>query len=155
MLLLALVPPQPAMAESTNSTAAQVATLRKARLKIWTGITLLTAGGLLLPITATSRQDLPESAVMGSMVLMGAGSGLVYWGVQQRRRAVHPSTVRPGKLMAGQAAHRERAARLKHEGRTARPSDGQALRCVASDEPASRRTLSPYTACEPEKRRHA
>jgi hypothetical protein len=92
MLLLALVPPQPAMAESTNSTAAQVATLRKARLKIWTGITLLTAGGLLLPITATSRQDLPESAVMGSMVLMGAGSGLVYWGVQQRRRAVHPST---------------------------------------------------------------
>jgi hypothetical protein len=64
-------------------------------------------------------------------------------------------TVRPGKLMAGQAAHRERAARLKHEGRTARPSDGQALRCVASDEPASRRTLSPYTACEPEKRRHA
>jgi hypothetical protein len=64
-------------------------------------------------------------------------------------------TVRPGKLKAGQAAHRERAARLKHEGRTARPSDGQALRCVASDEPASRRTLSPYTACWPEKRRHA
>jgi hypothetical protein len=84
--------PQPAIAQSTNSTAAQGASLRKARLTIWTGITLLTAGGLLLPITATNRQDLPESAVMGSMLLMGAGSGLVYWGVQQRRRAVHPST---------------------------------------------------------------
>ncbi len=51
-LLLALMAPQPAMAQSTNPTAAQVATLRKARLKIWTGITLLATGGLLLPITA-------------------------------------------------------------------------------------------------------
>ena len=65
-LLLALVVPQPAMAQSTNSRAAQVATLRKAPLKIWTGITLLTAGGLLLPITAINRQDLPESVVMGA-----------------------------------------------------------------------------------------
>jgi hypothetical protein len=45
MLLLALMAPQHAMAQSTKSTAAQVATLRKARLKIWSGITLLTLVG--------------------------------------------------------------------------------------------------------------
>jgi hypothetical protein len=60
--------PQSAMAQSTNPTSAQVATL-KARLKIWTGIALLATGGLLLPITAANSQNLPENALARRLLM--------------------------------------------------------------------------------------
>lgn len=61
-LLLALMAPQPAMAQSNQTN--QAATLRKARLKVWTGITLVAAGAALLPITDVRRRASSEKVAM-------------------------------------------------------------------------------------------
>jgi hypothetical protein len=91
-LLLALMAPQPAKAQSTNPKATQAATLRKARLKVWTGITLVAAGAALLPITDVRRRASSENVAMSSMALIGGGTGLLYWGFKQKRQATQPST---------------------------------------------------------------
>ena len=60
-LLLALMALQPAMAQSSDPTAIQAAMLRKARLKVWTGIALVATGAALVPITAVRHDASSEN----------------------------------------------------------------------------------------------
>ena len=72
----------------------QATAVRGARIKIWTGIALLSAGAVMVPLTAanTSRGPAGNGVVVGSVGLIGVGSGLVYWGFRQQQKAVRPST---------------------------------------------------------------
>ena len=84
-------------AEATAQSSAQPPTpasqsqaLRKSRIKIWTGIAMISAGAVMAPLTATSDRS-RNGGVLGSVGLMGVGSGLVYWGFRQQQKAVQPS----------------------------------------------------------------
>jgi hypothetical protein len=92
-ILLALFTSEAAIAQPP--TAANQAALRTARIKIWTGIALMSAGALVLPLTtaAQSRKGEPgDGALMGSLGLIGVGGGVVVWGFTQQRQVLQPST---------------------------------------------------------------
>jgi hypothetical protein len=91
-LLLTLFLAHDALAQ-TKVTASEAAAIHHARIKIWTGITLMAVGAIALPITATdsTRQD-NRGPVLVSLGAIGAGSGLVYLGFRQQQRAAAPST---------------------------------------------------------------
>jgi hypothetical protein len=86
-LLLALMTLQPAMAQSTNPTAIQAATLRKARLKIWTGIALVATGAALVPITAVRHGASSENVAISSMALIGGAPAFCTGGASNSARA--------------------------------------------------------------------
>jgi hypothetical protein len=93
-LLLALLTATNGAAQ-TQPTPDQSAAIHRARIKIWTGIALMAVGAIALPITAVqSRRDRHDNQgpVLASLGAMAAGGGLVYWGFQQQRRAMSPST---------------------------------------------------------------
>jgi hypothetical protein len=62
----------------------------KGALKIWTGASLLVAGLIAVPITIVpnDRYDPPA----WSVGVMSAGGALIWWGVNDRRKATRPNT---------------------------------------------------------------
>jgi hypothetical protein len=93
LLVTLLIATNAAAQGQTQPMLDQATTMQRARIKIWTGITLMAVGAIALPITAaqSTRQD-NRGPVLASVGAIGAGSGLVYWGFQQQRRATAPST---------------------------------------------------------------
>lgn len=81
-----VTPPPPTAAAG----AVQDRALRHARIKIWTGIAMVAAGAVLLPITS-SGDGRSETSVTTGVGLMAVGSGVMYWGFSEQRRAVRPS----------------------------------------------------------------
>jgi hypothetical protein len=74
-----------------QAAATQDRAIRHARIKIWTGIAMVATGAVLLPITSTS--DGPSGTAQATAVgLMATGSGVIYWGFSEQRKAVRPST---------------------------------------------------------------
>lgn len=90
-ILLAFFSCDVAVAQSPTA-ASQATALRKARIKIWTGIAMISAGAVMGPLAANSSNNPDSGIVLGSLGLMGVGSGLVYVGFTQQRKAVQPST---------------------------------------------------------------
>jgi len=72
--------------------ADQAPPLHKSSRKIWIGAGLAGAGAFILPITATrTPNQSPATAVVG-VGFIGVGSGLIWLGTQERRRAMLPQT---------------------------------------------------------------
>jgi hypothetical protein len=91
-LLLALLTCEVATAQPAVP-ASQATAVRSARIKIWTGIAMMSAGAVVLPVTgANSSRDPDSGVVLSSLGLIGVGSGLVYWGFRQQQKAAQPST---------------------------------------------------------------
>jgi hypothetical protein len=87
-VLFVLLTSQPSLAQAP-APADQARAMRQARLKIWTGIALISAGLIALPRTSGHSDG---DRVVASVATMGVGSGLVYWGFRQQQKAASPST---------------------------------------------------------------
>jgi protein-S-isoprenylcysteine O-methyltransferase Ste14 len=65
--------------------------LHRGTLKVWLGSALVGVGSLVVPLTATSSRDAPNDVQMGvGVVTVAAGTGLIWWGVREQRKAVRP-----------------------------------------------------------------
>jgi hypothetical protein len=61
--------------------------------KIWTGALLVGAGALIVPFTATKPERSPTGAVVVAGVGTAAlGTAMIWWGVQDHRKASRPHT---------------------------------------------------------------
>jgi uncharacterized membrane protein YebE (DUF533 family) len=89
-MLLALFASTATMAQGPIPSG-QAQAVGKARVKIWTGVVLVAAGAFVALPLATDSSNSHEAAMVGSLGMMGVGSGLVYWGFRQQQRAVQPS----------------------------------------------------------------
>jgi hypothetical protein len=80
-----------------QQTAQQTALMRKGTVKLWTGITLMCAGALVMPVTDTkasiSSDGRYSTALATSSVgLFSVGGTLAWLGAQDRRKALSPQT---------------------------------------------------------------
>ena len=68
--------------------------LRKANRKVVIGLALIGAGALAAPLTAITRHDGDPSgrSMQVGVGMMFLGSGVTWWGVSQRSRALQPQT---------------------------------------------------------------
>src|SRR5262245_57045816 len=87
-----------------QETPQQTALVRKGTIKIWTGMALIGAGALTMPVTGgsvRSPQDNHDSVWATTGIgLFSAGGALIWWGWHDRRKALNPQTtvnVRIGK----------------------------------------------------------
>jgi hypothetical protein len=66
--------------------------VRSANRKITIGLVLMGAGALAAPLTALNRRtgDTDGAAMSASVGVMILGSGIVWWGATDRRRALQP-----------------------------------------------------------------
>lgn len=71
-----------------------VARVRKANHKILIGLTLIGAGAFTGPLTAAARRDgdMGGTAMTAGMGMMFVGSGIAWWGLHERTRALQPQT---------------------------------------------------------------
>ena len=76
MLMLAVTT---ASAQTSRSNPAS------SRTKVWLGVTLLTAGALILPVTTNEPVRSPRLET--GVGLMAAGGVLLLWGFQEKRKA--------------------------------------------------------------------
>jgi hypothetical protein len=58
--------------------------------KLWTGIALIGAGAVAMPITSSSPENF--NALVGG-TLIGAGTVFVLWGARQRYKVANPTVV--------------------------------------------------------------
>ena len=92
VILVAILAYPEAATAQPPTVASQASALHAARVKIWTGIALLSAGALLIPITAIGPNEPPrEDLALASVGLAAAGSGIMYWGFRQQQKTVNPS----------------------------------------------------------------
>lgn len=76
--------------QPTNEQKAQQ--LRSGNRKIVIGLAMIAIGGLVAPLTALNSDE-PEGPTMAASVgTMIVGSGVVWWGATERRRAIQPQT---------------------------------------------------------------
>lgn len=78
-------------AGQTPQTKTQERAIRQGRTKIWTGIAMVAAGAVMLPITSSGSDSRDETKTVTALGLMGVGSGVIYWGFWQQQKAVRPS----------------------------------------------------------------
>ena len=66
--------------------------VRSANRKITIGLVLMGSGALAAPLTALNRRrgDPGGAAMSASVGVMVLGSGIVWWGAMDRRRALQP-----------------------------------------------------------------
>ncbi len=78
---------------SSQQTDAKSRLMRKGRITIWSGVVLIGAGALAVPVTAAkpTPNHGSDPSVTG-FGLVAAGGTLIWWGVQDQRRAAQPST---------------------------------------------------------------
>ena len=88
ILLASLAYPETATAQPPTA-ARQASALRAARVKIWTGIALLSAGALLIPITAIGPNEPPREDLALASVGLAARHHVL--GFRQQHKAVNPS----------------------------------------------------------------
>jgi hypothetical protein len=66
--------------------------LRSGNRRIVIGLAMIAIGALVAPLTALNSDE-PEGATMAASVgTMMVGSGVVWWGATERRRAIQPQT---------------------------------------------------------------
>jgi hypothetical protein len=83
----------PVTAQSPTSGSSSNASLKHGKVKIYSGVILMGIGAVALPITAARSDTGPDGpAVAAGLACVGAGSALVWWGVQEQRRVLKPST---------------------------------------------------------------
>ena len=90
ILAVLILAAAPAFAQQTDHRAALK---RKGSIKVWVGAGLVGAGALALPLTAVahtpSRDYRPPLIGVG---LMATGGSLIWFGVQDQRKAMRPQT---------------------------------------------------------------
>ena len=59
--------------------------------KVWTGVCLVAAGLLVVPVTAVGHVNGYDPPVVGAG-LVAAGGSLIWWGMRDRRKATQPNT---------------------------------------------------------------
>lgn len=92
VLLTVVATAHPFAQQTTNDHTAEQ--LRNANRKIMIGLVLMGAGALAAPLTALARREGdPGGPVMNTSIgMMVVGSGIVWWGATERRRALQPQT---------------------------------------------------------------
>ena len=88
ILILSLSSPVLADQQPPKTPSANQQQLAAGTKKLWTGIALIGAGAIAIPVTSNSPEDF--NALVGG-TLMGAGAVLVCWGARQRYTAANPS----------------------------------------------------------------
>ncbi len=90
--LLVLFATLPVSAQQTATD--QRAQIHSGGLKVWIGASLIGAGALVLPITATNSHSSPNDvATVVGVGFVAVGSGMVRLGAQERRKApLQPQT---------------------------------------------------------------
>ena len=82
----------PAAAQSSQNATDSTAALNRGKAKILAGAIMMGVGAVVVPVTA-ARDGVSDGAAFGTgLSLMGTGSALVWWGVQQQRHALRPNT---------------------------------------------------------------
>ena len=66
--------------------------LRSANHKIAIGFAMIAIGALVAPLTALNSDESKSATMAASIGTMMVGSGVVWWGATERRRAIQPQT---------------------------------------------------------------
>ena len=71
---------------------AQAALKRKGDIKVWIGAGLMGAGAFTVPATVGHKPGGTKDPNLAGVGLLMAGSGILWWGFHDKRRAAQPST---------------------------------------------------------------
>jgi hypothetical protein len=104
VLLIALSGTPPVAAQSRAGSDDRSSQLRKGAIKIWTGVALLGAGAFILPITADPDHRARGPALETGLGFAAAGTGLIWWGVQERRQAERARSRTTFRVVAGRTS---------------------------------------------------
>jgi len=90
LVILVIIPMASAQERPVDDAAHQA---HKGQVKIWLGSAMVVAGAVAVPVTATHDSQQPSDvALVTGIGLVGAGSALIWSGVQNQRRALRPQT---------------------------------------------------------------
>ena len=87
--LIALLPAAPVFGQDTPQ---QKALFHTGSVKIWTGVALLAAGAVIIPITRGDKTP-PTGAVTAGVASIFAGGTLIWLGGRDQQNAIKPSTL--------------------------------------------------------------
>lgn len=77
--------------QNTNEQKAQQ--IRRGNRKITIGVAMIVVGALVAPLTAANSDKSEGATMTAGAGAMFIGSGVVWWGVTERRRAVQPQVI--------------------------------------------------------------
>ena len=69
----------------------RAAQMHSGSVKIWAGVLMMAAGAVIIPVTV-GRAETHDANVGAGVALIGVGSAMLWWGVQDQRKAVGPQT---------------------------------------------------------------
>jgi hypothetical protein len=93
LLVAVVATAAPAFAQQPGAQPGGAAALkRKGDIKMWIGGALMVGGAFTLPATVGHNPEGKSDPLLAGVGMMMAGSGILWWGFHDKRKAMQPTT---------------------------------------------------------------